>query len=120
MFRSILAASLIAAAAFGATGAYAQDGNSVSVSTRDVDFNNPAAVHKLYSQIHTAADEVCDSNGVKDLATTKAEKACEDDAIDSAVSNLNQPQLTQLAHHRYNDSQLAMRDRHDQDTRGTR
>jgi len=120
MFRSILVASAIATATFAAAGAYAQDDNSRAVSTRGVDFNNPSDVHVLYGHIRDAADEVCDGQGVQDMFTAKLEKACEDKAVNDAVSNLNQPQLTQLAQHRHDDSQMAMRDRHDSDARGTR
>ena len=121
MFRKILFASVIAAAAFGAAAAHAQDDHHTSVSTRDVDFNRPSDVHGLYNRIRVAADEVCTSQGPVDLNTAKAEKACMDEAVNDAVSSVNQPQLTHLAqNHGRDDTQLAMRDRRDSDDRAAR
>lgn len=120
MFRSILAAAFVAAAAFGAAGAHAQDDAGVTVSTRGVDFNNPADVHKLYGHIRTAAEQVCDDQPANDMFIAARTKACEDTAINQAVSDLNRPELTQMAQRRGGNNQLAMRDRRDEDRRGTR
>ncbi len=122
MLRSIITASVIAAAAFGTVGAHAQDANRTAVSTQGVDFNNPSDVNALYSRIRVAADVVCTSQGPTDIATAKYEKACVADAVSTAVDDVNQPQLTRLAQGASgaNAPQLAMRDRRDGDARGTR
>ncbi len=113
MFRALLAASVLATAAFGVT-AHAQDGNSTSVSTRDIDFNKPSDVKRLYSRIHSAADEVCQPGGANNVATARAAEACSTEAIRHAVHDVNQSQLTQLAQARIgNDTQMAARDHRD-------
>jgi UrcA family protein len=121
MFRSLLAASIVAAAAFGAAGAHAQDDAGIAVSARGVDFSNPADVHRLYGHIRSAAERACDDESTNDMFIAARTKACEDTAINQAVTDFNRPELTQLAQrHGYNDNQMAMRDRRDEDRRGTR
>jgi len=121
MLRSILAASIIAAAAFGAAGAHAQDDSGVAVSARGVDFSKPADVHKLYGHIRSAAETACDDQSTNDMFLAARAKACEDAAVNQAVSDFNRPELTQLAQrHGNNNNQLAMRDRRDEDRHGTR
>ncbi len=121
MFRAILAASVLAAAAFGAAGAHAQDTQSAAVSTRDVDFNKPSDVKKLYAHIRTAAYAVCQSDGPATVFTDARERQCAETAARNAVRDLNKPLLTEVAQgHPNTNSQMAMRDRRDDDRTGTR
>jgi len=121
MFRAILAASILAAAAFSAAGAHAQDTQSTSVSTRDVDFNKPADVKQLYGRIRDAAYAVCESDAPATMFTAARERECANTATHDAVRNLNKPLLNEVALGRPNtDSQMAMRDRRDEDRTGTR
>ena len=121
MLRSILAASVIAAAAV-AVGAHAQDEQTASVSTRGVDFNNPSDVKALYSRIRTAADVVCTRQGPADMAARKYEQACMADAVRNAVDSIDQPPLTEVARGETgaNVRQMAVRERRDDEGRSTR
>ena len=121
MLRAILAASVLAAAAFSAAGAHAQDTQSTSVSTRDVAFNKPADVKQLYGRIRDAAYAVCDSQGPTTLFTAARERECADTATRNAVHDLDKPLLNEVAQGRPGrDSQMAMRDHRDEDRTGTR
>lgn len=121
MLRAILAASVLAAAAFSAAGAHAQDTQSASVSTRDVDFNKPADVKQLYGRIRDAAYAVCESDAPATMFTAARERECANTATRNAVRNLDKPLLNEVAAGRPNrDSQMAMRDRSDGDRTGTR
>ncbi len=122
MFRSILIASVCATAAFAA-GAHAQQRTpeQTSVSMRNVDYNNPDKVAQVYGRLQAAAKSVCDSDGDQGPMTQNDDKACESQSMRDAVAQIDQPQLTRMADARSGRStQLAMRDRHDADARGTR
>jgi UrcA family protein len=123
MFRSILLASVVTVAAFGAAGAHAQQrtDDQLSVSVHNVDYNNPDKVSQMYGRLQAAAKSVCDSDGDQGPLAQQADKACESETLRDAVAQVGQPQLSQLAEARMGRStQLAMRDRHDADARGTR
>ena len=121
MFRAIITASVLAAAAFSAAGAQAQDTQSTSVSTRDVDFNKPADVRQLYGRIRDAAYSVCQSDASSNMFTAARERECANTATRNAVRNLNKPLLNEVAQgHPNTNSQMAMRDRRDEDRTGTR
>ena len=122
MFRSILIASVCATAAFAA-GAQAQQRSpeQTSVSMHDVDYNNPDKVAQVYGRLQAAAKSVCDSDGDQGPMTQNDDKACEAQSMSDAVAQIDQPQLTRMAQARSGRAtQLAMRDRHDADARGTR
>ena len=122
MFRKILFAS-VAVAAFAAAGAHAEQRtpDQQSVSVRNVDYSNPDKVAQVYGRLQAAAKSVCDSDADQGPLTQEADKACEAQSVRDAVDQINQPQLTHLADARTgHTTELAMRDRHDEDTRGTR
>jgi len=124
MFRSIFAASVIAATVFGASGALAQERayEERAVSTRNVDFDNPAQVSALYGRLQAAARSVCDSDVDNGPLTAEADKACEAASVHDAIAQVNRPQLTQLAYGAGGGRghQMAVRERRDDDSRDAR
>ena len=87
----------------------------------NVDYNNPDKVAQVYGRLQAAAKSVCDSDGDQGPLTQDTDKACEAQSMRDAVAQIDQPQLTRMAEARSGRAtQLAMRDRHDDDARGTR
>ncbi len=100
MIRSLLCAAVLIPAAFGAVAASAHDSEAPQqlVAYANVDFNDQAQVHRLYSQIKFAAREVCDSGAPVSAVSVRAvDRACAATAVANAVRDINQSQLTWLA-----------------------
>ena len=95
MSRSLLCIAFAATLALGATAAHAEDGQGVHI-TLDRDLSAPAAAEKAYRNIQGAAHDACDTNGVRDLATVSADRACYDRVVSDAVRQVNVPELSRL------------------------
>jgi UrcA family protein len=96
----LLAAALVAAGAAASpvlAQSYAQqdDVPSAHVSYRDVDFANAAQVRAFYAQLRLAAQRVCrsDEDG---LGFYENSRACERDALNRAVGQVNRQELYAL------------------------
>ncbi len=97
MLRFSLFIIVLSGAAFLAQGAGAQDVNAetVTLSTRGVDFAKPSDVQAFHAKLQKAAHEVCDIQG-DSLMIRQDDKACRDLALDEAIDSLHKPLLTQL------------------------
>jgi UrcA family protein len=62
----------------------------------DLDITKLAGAEVLYRRIQAAAQQVCDPPLSRTLATARAQQACTQAAIDSAVRRVNSEQLTAL------------------------
>lgn len=96
-FKAVLASALLACAALP-PAAQAEDARAVSSRlTAQVDFSDPSQVEHIYRQLKTQARYVCDQAATYDKDyDTRAERACEADALAGAVRQVNQPQLSRL------------------------
>jgi UrcA family protein len=66
------------------------------VSYADLDISKPAGAKVLYRRIVKAANEVCDSPGLKTLGTAQVINSCVNHAIDKAVKDVGSPALSAL------------------------
>jgi UrcA family protein len=101
MTKLLLAASaaiMIASPALAANVVLADDVPRQAVSTRDVDFANPAQAKHFYAKLSGAAVAVCDSNAIKSRPV-QLDRACIDQAMSQAVKTLGQPVLTAMYDH---------------------
>ena len=92
MSKLILAASaalLIAGPALAETVRTVDGAPSAAVSTKGVNFNNPAEVKRFYSRLRVAVAAVCSSGSATDAA-------CARDVTAQAVHVANRPTLTAL------------------------
>ena len=92
MSKLILAAAaalLIAGPAFAETARDAQDAPTQVVSTKGVDFANPAQVKRFYAKLRGAVASVCNSGSAVDAT-------CARDLTAQAVQAANKPVLTAL------------------------
>jgi UrcA family protein len=102
MYKTLIISALTAVFAMAAPVVHAGEAAShrtadqVTVSTRNVDFQNPAQVERIYNRVVTAARSVCDSDG-GDIMTQADDKACEQQAVKDALDELHQPALYQVA-----------------------
>ena len=102
LFRTLFASTLLAAAILPPVAAYAgdPDGDNRAVSSRmtaHVDFSDPSQVEKVYRRLKDQARYVCDQAASYDKDyDTRAERACEADALAGAVRDVNAPQLSRL------------------------
>jgi UrcA family protein len=64
------------------------------VNFADLDVAHAAGAAALYSRIKYAAREVCQSEGIRDLAAVERARRCRVQAIASAVTRINLPELT--------------------------
>ncbi len=96
MIRSIIVATILSSAAFAGI-AQAADDTVVEafVTTRGVDFSQPAQTARFYKSLHTAVHTVCDVPG-DNFQTAADNKDCRDRALDGAVRDANSPQLSRL------------------------
>ena len=103
MYKTLIISALTAVVAMTApvvhAGAVAErTAAHVTVSVRDIDFQNPAQVRTAYERVVDAAHSVCDSNSDDDM-TQADDRACERQAVKDALSTLNQPALDRAAAH---------------------
>jgi UrcA family protein len=66
------------------------------VSYADLDISKPAGAKVLYRRIEAAAHQVCGIEGMKGLAATYRSRACIDQAITAAVTQVNSVALSDL------------------------
>ena len=66
------------------------------VSYADLDISKPAGAKVLYRRIEAAAHQVCGFEGMKGLAATDRSRACIDQAITAAVTQVNSVALSDL------------------------
>jgi UrcA family protein len=90
----VLAAA--AACAVLASGVRAADVPQVHVNYADLDLNSSAGASVLYHRIRAAADRVCTTPGVRDLAEVARKEACMNRAVAEAVVSADSPRLTRL------------------------
>jgi UrcA family protein len=64
------------------------------VNFADLDVAHAAGAAALYSRIKYAAREVCHSDNTRELATVERARRCQVQAIASAVTRINLPELT--------------------------
>ena len=111
--RTALSASLVLSAALSfASAAHADDQSPpdrVPVSYRDVDFNRPEAVEALYKRLQFASKVACDTLEPEVPYREADDRACEREAVQGAVHDVDRPALTAL-HARAAAGQLAMTD----------
>ena len=101
MYKTLIISALTAAVAIAAPAVHAGTGSDrtaahVTVSLRDLDFQNPAQVQTAYKRVVAAAHNVCDSDS-DDFMTQAADRTCERQAVKDTLSTLNQPALNQAA-----------------------
>lgn len=118
MFKTLIGAAFAAAIAIAAPAVHAGDANAVrvddhmTVSLRDVDFQKPDQVRDAYNRLRAAAHTVCDSQ-TGDIVIQAEDKACEQQAVQDALHDLQQPALFRLAAaDRKAPQQFAFNDRH--------
>ena len=69
--------------------------STITVKFRDLDLSKPDGVATLYQRIERSARLVCtDSSSPWDAGRVATMQRCYEAAIQDAVSNINQPQLT--------------------------
>jgi UrcA family protein len=98
MRRLILCAALLSAAALMSGNVHAQTVESAQreVSAKGVNFEDVRQVRFFYAKLTWAAHDVCTSE-MSDPMTQMADKACQDDAVYGAVSQVNQPLLDSVS-----------------------
>ncbi|MGZ3305574.1 MAG: UrcA family protein [Asticcacaulis sp.] len=94
------------AAAFAASGAHAAGASSlihvdsvtskVRVAVNDIDFTNPDQVGVLYGRLRDASKVVCETTEPGPAFRLADDRACEREAVQGAVRDLNQPRLTEM------------------------
>ncbi len=113
MLRTVLSVSLALSAVISfASAAQAGDQSppdKVPVSYKDVDFNRPEAVEGLYKRLQYASKVACDSLEPEVPYREPDNRACEQEAVQGAVHDVNRPALTAV-HARATAEQMAMRD----------
>ena len=102
MYKTLIISALTAAFAMAAPVVHADESLSgrtaahLTVSVRDVDFQNPSEAKTVYSRLVAAAHDVCDSQS-DDVMVQAADSRCERKALKAALSDLNEPALYQVA-----------------------
>lgn len=103
MIRTIFTAALLSLAAVAAQPASAaapvseRTAAESAVTLKGADLSNPTQARFAYAKLEAAAKRVCDSEGASDPLTANEDRACEQDAMRSALAAVNAPQLSMLA-----------------------
>lgn len=84
-----LLASMVAVAAANTLDAPAQR----TVKFNDLNLATSSGVARLYARISSAAKEVCEPEGVWNVAALLARQECVQQAIEQAVDDVNDPML---------------------------
>lgn len=102
----LFAAMLVAAAYAPASSAIVKEQNvrqafeatvpAVTVEFADLDLARGAGVEILYQRLRSAAKSVCGTSDGRDLTGTQAWRKCVDEALDKAVAEVNNEQLTDI------------------------
>ena len=90
----VFAAVLVTAAPMFATSARAED-TPVRMTTRGVDFADPAAVKAFYDRVRTAARAAC-SNDLLTPWGSREDQECRNRFVHDAVSQVDEPLLTAM------------------------
>jgi UrcA family protein len=75
-----------------------EDQQTIRVSYAGLDLRDPAAMHNLYGRLKVAARLVCggDISGVREVQRVFAHRACAQDALETAIKNVDNAALTAL------------------------
>lgn len=93
--RSTLTALFLGSFAVISATATAAEGNVAhTVNFGDLDLTRESGVTVLYTRIRSAATEVCEPRGVRELNRIMIAHRCMDEAIGRAVDDVNAPTLT--------------------------
>jgi UrcA family protein len=96
---SVLAAAIVAFAGVskGGTALAAEPVTySKTVTYGDLNLDSAKGASVLYARLRHAAQDVCSSLESKDLSLRSAWQACVNDALNSAVTQVNKPSVTAL------------------------
>jgi UrcA family protein len=77
-----------------ASAAPAADAPVRHVSYHRLDLTTDAGVESLYARLRHAADEVCGSVNIRDLASLAQHQACAQQALDRAVEDVHSERLS--------------------------
>lgn len=86
---------LIAATAAMIGGPALAETQALKVTTAQTNFTDRAQVKQLYSRLYAAAERVCRTD-IEQQYAVKADQACVDEAVASAVHRVDQPRLTAM------------------------
>ncbi|GAA0537827.1 UrcA family protein [Rhizomicrobium palustre] len=92
MTRFLTALALSACTVFAAASAAPQ----ISVSYADLDLARPAGATTLINRIRVAAETVCGSADIRDLAAFRRRSACVTEAMDNAIRSVNAPLVARV------------------------
>lgn len=93
---AVLAAPVITSAA---TQGFAGEETSVRVNYADLDLSSTAGVKALYTRLKAASEEACGPTNYRDAGTLQQlvkNKACYTEALNKAVSKVNNAELESL------------------------
>lgn len=68
----------------------------MSVSYADLDLARPAGANTLIQRIRVAANAVCGSADIRDLAASRRRAACVTQAMDNAIRAVNAPLVARV------------------------
>jgi|SRR5579872_1601827 len=91
-----LSTAVISTGALADTVSTSDGVKQVRVQFEDLNLSSPEGNVALYHRIRNAAQQVCPSIYVRDLAQHSAAQKCQADAIEQAVRSINSPQLAML------------------------
>ena len=69
-------------------------GPSITVKFADLNLQTPAGVEALYKRIHSAAQQVCDSGGDRNLTILSFDRKCAASAESAAVKQVHNQALS--------------------------
>jgi len=98
MIRHIVCLSLVACTTLAASGVMAQDltPSRVTVTFADSDFKTREQAQKVYRKLYQVAQYVCESEGAGPQWREADDRACERQAMNDAVTDLNKPELNKV------------------------
>ncbi len=91
---AVSALSLVCAAAFADSTAYADGSRSTVVRTNDLNLNQPRDVARLLQRVSLAADKLCGSRYFGGYLTTAEYRSCYSDTVAHTVANIDRPSVT--------------------------
>lgn len=97
LFPLVAAGLAVAATAHAEPQRFGENPDRVTVSVKDVDFHNPQQVGALYATLQKTSHIVCDTTEADEPFRTADDRACEREAVQGAVHDLNQPLLNAMA-----------------------
>ncbi len=95
-----LALCVCAASAQAGNESHSHDGafetHSITVRYADLDLDSAAGLDTLYSRIERASRQVCGRADGRNLALAAQWRACRNEALDTAISRIENAQLSKL------------------------